>query len=104
LLAVGYLLVEGMIRELGGPAFLLGNQVTIRTDDGVLATVAHLRRHSVTVRVGERVAAGTVIARCGNSGNSSEPHVHAQLMDRTSLRFAHGLPMAFAQVALGEET
>ncbi|QGH68616.1 M23 family metallopeptidase [Pseudactinotalea sp. HY158] len=102
LLAVGYLMIEGMIREIGGPSFLLGNHVTIRTDDGVFATVAHLQRHSVTVRVGEAVTAGTVIGRCGNSGNSSEPHVHAQLMDRASLRTAHGLPMAFAGVTLGE--
>ncbi len=104
LLAVGYLMIEGMIRELGGPSFLLGNHVTIRTDDDTFATVAHLRRRSVTVRVGERVAAGTVIGRCGNSGNSSEPHVHAQLMDRASLRIAHGLPMVFTQVTLGDRT
>lgn len=92
LLGVLYMFVEGAIRELGGPGFIIGNRVTIRTDDGVFATVAHLQRGSVTVRVGDRVSAGDRIGCCGNSGNSSEPHVHAQLADRKSFFTAQGLP------------
>lgn len=95
-----YLMVEGMIREAGGPAFIVGNHVTIRGHDGAFATVAHLQQGSLTVKVGDRVTAGDVIGCCGNSGNSSEPHVHAQLMDRASLWTAQGLPMAFAGIAL----
>lgn len=98
-----YLLVEGVIREIGGPGFVVGNHVTIRSDDGVYATAAHLRRGSITVGIGDRVTAGTRIASCGNSGNSSEPHVHAQLTDRASFWTAQGLPMAFAGIALGED-
>lgn len=97
-----YMMVEGMIREIGGPGFVVGNHVTIRGDDGVYATVAHLQQRSVTVAVGDRVGAGERIGRCGNSGNASEPHVHAQLMDRGSLWIAQGIPMAFAGIALGE--
>ncbi|MGO1949718.1 MAG: M23 family metallopeptidase [Mycobacteriaceae bacterium] len=98
-----YLMFEGMIRELGGPGFIVGNHVTIRTGDGVFATVAHLQRGSVNVAVGDRVHAGDQVGRCGNSGNSSEPHVHAQLMDRASLWTAQGLPIAFNGVRLGED-
>lgn len=96
-----YMMLEGAIREIGGPGFILGNHVTIRGGDGTYATVAHLRRGSVAVRTGEAVRAGQRIGRCGNSGNSSEPHVHAQLMDRESPWTAQGLPMAFSAVALG---
>lgn len=39
---------------------------------------------------------------CGNSGNSSEPHVHAQFMDRMPLWTAQGLPMVFAGITLDE--
>lgn len=98
-----YMMVEGMIREIGGPGFVIGNHVTIRSDDGVYATVAHLRQGSLTVKVGDRVNAGSIIGECGNSGNTSEPHVHAQLIDRVSLWTAQGLPMAFAGVRLGDE-
>lgn len=98
-----YMMVEGMIREIGGPGFVIGNHVTIRSDDGVYATVAHLRQGSLTVKVGDRVNAGSIIGECGNSGNTSEPHVHAQLMDCVSLWTAQGLPMAFAGVRLGDE-
>lgn len=102
-IALVYMLLEGVVRELGGPGFILGNHVTIRGADGVYATVAHLQQGSISRRVGSTVRAGEQIARCGNSGNSSEPHVHAQLMDRVSPWTAQGLPMAFADIALGDE-
>lgn len=101
-LAIAYMLIEGAVRELGGPGFILGNHVTIRGANGDFATVAHLEQGSVAVKVGETVRAGTRIARCGNSGNSSEPHVHAQLMDRASPWTAQGLPILFADVVLDE--
>lgn len=52
------------------------NYVQILHDDGTWALYAHLQRGSVTVQPGMRVAAGTVIASSGNSGYSSEPHLH----------------------------
>lgn len=103
MLGLLYLMVEGMIREFGGPGFIVGNHVTIRMDDGRYAAVAHLQRGSVVVRVGDTVRRGSVIAKCGNSGNSSEPHVHAQIMDRQSLLLAQGVPMVFTEIALGLE-
>lgn len=52
------------------------NYVQILHDDGTWALYAHLLRGSVTVQPGMRVVAGTVIASSGNSGYSSEPHLH----------------------------
>lgn len=100
LLGVSYLMIEGAIRELGGPGFILGNHVVIRGDDGVYALLAHLQRGSLRVRPGDTIRAGQLIGHCGNSGNSSEPHVHAQLMDRKSSLQAIGLPMTFAAIEL----
>lgn len=101
--AVLYLMAEGMLREIGGPRFIVGNHVTIRTSRGTYALVAHLRRGSARVAVGDTVRAGQQVGECGNSGNSSEPHVHAQLMDRRSLMLARGLPMAFFGITLEDE-
>ena len=58
--------------------------------------VAHLRRSSLTVAVGDRVRAGAVIGACGNSGNSTQPHVHLQATDSTDWPTATGLPITFA--------
>ncbi|ANE03659.1 metalloendopeptidase [Corynebacterium crudilactis] len=101
-LSVLYMLVEGALRELAGPKFIIGNHVTIRSDDGVFAVVAHLKSGSALVAVGDRVHAGQVIAECGNSGNSSEPHVHVQLMDRRSFWTGQGVPFVFADVQIGD--
>jgi hypothetical protein len=52
-----------------------GNHVTLRCGD-VDITLAHLQRGSVAVRAGARVARGTTLGRAGNSGTSTEPHLH----------------------------
>ena len=84
---------EGFLRELGGASHMLGNHVIIRHEDGTHAAYAHLRRHSSRVTGGERVVAGQPIACVGNTGNSSEPHLHVQLMDDAHPSAAAGLPM-----------
>ncbi|GIM90984.1 M23 family metallopeptidase [Paractinoplanes toevensis] len=90
-----YLLAEGAIRELLGAGRVIGNHVVVDLGENRYALYAHLQRHSVTVRAGDHVAAGQPIANCGNSGNSAEPHLHFQLMDRPSPTFAAGLPFRF---------
>ena len=62
-----------------GPA--TGNYVVIRTADGHYVVLAHLRLGSVRVSLGDRVRAGDVVGEVGNSGNSSEPHLHLQVQD-----------------------
>jgi hypothetical protein len=93
--ALLYLLLEGTVRELLGPGRILGNHLVLDLGGGVYALFAHLRRGSVGVRPGDRVARGQQLAECGNSGNSSEPHLHFQLMDHPSVLLAAGLPLAF---------
>lgn len=54
----------------------LGNHVVLESGQRLYYYLAHFRRGSVRVRVGDCVARGQVLARCGNSGNSDFPHVH----------------------------
>lgn len=70
-------------------------------DGTVVAVLAHLRCGSLQVAPGKHVTADQQLAECGNSGNSSDPHVHFQLMDGTDLTTAHGLP--FEWEYLGED-
>lgn len=72
-----------------------GNYVILSLGGGRFAFYAHLKPGSVRVRRGERVRRGQVIARLGNSGSSSGPHLHFQVMDRSSALASDGLPFVF---------
>jgi murein DD-endopeptidase MepM/ murein hydrolase activator NlpD len=79
-----------------GAAAVAGNYLTIQlSDSGAFAVLAHLRAGSLRVAVGDHVVAGQPIGECGNSGNSTQPHVHVQVMDSTDISIARGLPMVF---------
>lgn len=91
-----YLLGQaGRLRQ--GPSAIAGNHVVISQGaGGPFVLLAHLQQGSVRVRVGDRVHPGEVVAACGNSGNSTQPHVHLQATDSTDWEFTRGLPIAFA--------
>jgi hypothetical protein len=79
-----------------GAAALAGNHVVVALTDGAAyVALAHLGLGTAEVSVGDEVRTGDVLARCGNSGNSTQPHVHLQVMDHPDPELARGLPMAF---------
>lgn len=78
-----------------GVGAMAGNHVLIALADGAVVALAHLRAGSLRVAVGQPVTAGEQLAECGSSGNSTDPHVHLQVMDRTDLAVARGLPISF---------
>ncbi len=77
---------------------IAGNHVTIEHTAGEYSFLAHLKRGSTTVAEGDEVEAGDVVGRCGNSGHSSEPHLHYQLQDTPSFWVAAGLAPRFSGV------
>lgn len=92
-LLVYMMTVEGFLRELTGASRILGNHVIVEHDDGTFAAYAHLRRGSAGVRAGQRILEGQQLGQVGNTGNTSEPHLHIQLMDRAHPTSAAGVPM-----------
>ena len=82
-------------RIRGGAPAIAGNHVVIRLPEAVVL-VAHLRSGSVRVRSGQVVAAGAQLGECGNSGNSTEPHVHVQVSTSLS-QDAHGIRLVFVR-------
>ena len=75
-----------------------GNHIVIKHADREYSVSCHLAPNSISVKVGDRVKQGDVIAKCGNSGNTSEPHLHFQLQTGKSFFFSAGLPIAFSNV------
>ncbi len=77
-----------------------GNHVIIRLASGIFAAYAHLKPGSVRVHAGERVRTGQILGRLGNSGNTTGPHLHFQLMTRPSILDSDGLPFVLARFRL----
>ncbi|MET4925842.1 M23 family metallopeptidase [Streptomyces sp. PSRA5] len=94
------MLIEGSVREAAGPSWIVGNHIVLDLGDGTYAMYAHLKQGSVTVAAGRTVRAGQPIAACGNTGNSTEPHLHFQLMDGPDLDTARGIPFTWRGVGV----
>lgn len=77
-----------------------GNYVAIYIGYGRYALYGHLIPGSIKVTKGEFVKRGQVLARLGNSGNSTEPHLHFQIADSPSFLNANGLPYLYARVGV----
>jgi murein DD-endopeptidase MepM/ murein hydrolase activator NlpD len=73
----------------------LGNQVIIDHGNGEFSFFTQLQRGSIRVKAGDHVAAGAVIGACGNSGNSSEPHLHYHVQSTPSFLVGAGMPAQF---------
>jgi hypothetical protein len=61
---------------------IVGNHVVLQVAPERFVLFAHLKQGSAAVREGEGVKCGTVLAQCGNSGNTSAPHLHVQVQNR----------------------
>ncbi|WOC80312.1 peptidoglycan DD-metalloendopeptidase family protein [Stutzerimonas frequens] len=73
-----------------------GNFVRIMHDDGTMGVYLHLMKGSVAVREGQRVETGTRIARSGNTGNSTGPHLHFVVQRNVGLAI-ESIPFDFSQ-------
>ena len=76
-----------------------GNHVFLQLPDTqTYLAIAHLKQGSVLVKQGDEVAEGQEIGRCGNSGHTSEPHIHIhhqRQKPRSPINLAEGLPLFF---------
>jgi Peptidase family M23 len=73
-----------------------GNHVVIDIGFGLYAFYAHMRPGSLTVKEGDVVTAGQIIGHVGNTGSSTEPHLHFHIIDRPQFLSGQGVPYEFA--------
>jgi len=95
-----FLLIEQVMLSFLPPSFTFGNNIVLELAPGRYAQLCHLRRGSLNVEPGDRVHIGQQLARCGNSGNSTQPHLHFQLMDSLSPNKARGLPFTWTDLGV----
>lgn len=96
---------EGSLPDMtppeGDPSSLVGNHVLLACDD-VTVLLAHLKNDSVVVKKGQRTKAGQTVGLVGNSGNTSEPHLHVHAVKGTvddaekAATDAEAVPMLFS--------
>lgn len=81
-----------------GFEYVLGNHVIIEHENGEYSYYMHLKTNSVNVKVGNTIKKGEKIGELGQSGMSSEPHLHFQLSDNPSLLKSRCLPIVFSNI------
>jgi murein DD-endopeptidase MepM/ murein hydrolase activator NlpD len=95
------LVVDGVKDNVPGvlnPIYIPGNTVIIKTANGEYALFAHFKQHSIVVKQGQKISTGTLLGLCGNSGNSSEPHLHFHLQNVEDMTKATGTKCFFDQI------
>ncbi|QEY59994.1 M23 family metallopeptidase [Pseudomonas sp. C27(2019)] len=73
-----------------------GNFVRVLHDDGTMGVYLHLQKGSVSVSEGQRVVQGSLLARSGNTGNSTGPHLHFVVQRNIGLA-VESIPFDFSQ-------
>ena len=77
-----------------------GNAVLIQHRENEVSVLAHLKLNSIKVKVGDKVTRGQVLGLCGNSGNSSEPHLHYHLQNTPIIQDGTGIKCLFQKVTI----
>jgi Peptidase family M23 len=77
-----------------------GNHVIVEIGGGRYAFYAHMQPGSLRVKVGDKVTRGQVLGLVGNTGNSSEPHLHFHICNSSSEIGCEGLPYALSSYEL----
>lgn len=75
-----------------------GNRIIIKHSSNEYSAICHLMPESVIVQKGQTVKRGDVIAKCGNSGNTTEPHIHFQVQNTAHFYSCIGLPILFSNI------
>jgi murein DD-endopeptidase MepM/ murein hydrolase activator NlpD len=83
-------------RVRSGIAAVAGNHVVIEASPGgPYLLMAHLQHGSLCVSAGQRIEPGDPVGACGNTGNSTQPHVHLQAVDSLDWDRAQAVPIMF---------
>jgi murein DD-endopeptidase MepM/ murein hydrolase activator NlpD len=95
------LVVEGIKDNKPGelnPIYVPGNTVILKTANNEYLFLAHFKQHTIKVKQGQKVSQGELLGLCGNSGNSSEPHIHFHIQNVEDINIATGVKCYFEKI------
>jgi len=84
--------------------YVPGNTVVLKTDHHEYLFFAHFKQHSIVVKQGQQVKQGELLGLCGNSGNSSEPHLHFHIQNIENPNKATGAKCYFDKIMVNGKT
>lgn len=101
------LVVEGVkdnIPGISNPVYVPGNTVIIKTENNEYLFFAHFKQHSIAVKQGQKIKQGQLLGLCGNTGNSSEPHLHFHVQNVEDMNSATGVKCYFDKIQVNGDT
>tara|TARA_R110002020_G_scaffold60152_1_gene163353 strand:+ start:3145 stop:4122 length:978 start_codon:yes stop_codon:yes gene_type:complete len=100
------LVVDGVKDNVPGemnPIYIPGNTVILKTAANEYLFFAHFKQHSIVVKQGQKVKQGELLGLCGNSGNSSEAHLHFHIQNVEDMTKATGAKAYFDEILVNGE-
>lgn len=100
------LVVDGVKDNKPGilnPVYVPGNTVIIKTANNEYLFFAHFKNHTIRVKEGQKIKKGEVLGLCGNTGNSSEPHLHFHIQNTEEMPAATGIKCYFDEVIVNKK-
>ncbi len=101
------LVVDGIKDNIPGtpnPIYIPGNTVIMKTHKNEYLFFAHFKQHSIVVKQGQKIKQGELIGLCGNSGNSTEPHLHFHVQNVEDINIATGVKCYFDKLQVNGQT
>lgn len=101
------LVVDGIKDNIPGilnPVYVPGNTVIIKTKNNEFLFFAHFKQHSIVVKQGQKIKQGQLLGLCGNSGNSSEAHLHFHIQNVEDMNSATGVKCYFEKIKVDGQT
>lgn len=100
------LVVDGVKDNIPGelnPIYVTGNTVILKTANNEYLVFAHFKQNSIVVKQGQKVKKGELLGLCGNSGNSSEAHLHFHIQNVENMNKATGAKCYFDEIIVNGE-
>ncbi len=100
------LVVDGVKDNTPGelnPIYVPGNTVILKTVNKEYLFFAHFKQNSIVVKQGQKVKQGELLGFCGNSGNSSEAHLHFHIQNVEDMNKATGAKCYFNEIVVDGE-
>jgi murein DD-endopeptidase MepM/ murein hydrolase activator NlpD len=101
------LVVDGVKDNKPGelnPIYIPGNTVIIKTAKNEYLFFAHFKQNSIKVKQGQKIKQGQLLGLCGNSGNSSEAHLHFHIQNVENMVSATGVKCYFDNLIVNGQT
>ncbi len=100
------LVVDGIKDNIPGESntmYVAGNSVIIKTPNNEYLFLGHFKQHSIKVKQGDKVKQDQLLGLCGNSGNSSEPHLHFHIQNAENFNIAIGIKCYFDHLTVNDQ-